>query len=163
MHADEFVLTHKTVFSVPYMQDFVSLSPSERRQRSPKAVCKVLSTKGDDRECFYCHESGHLIAKCPILERKNQARLVKNSKSPTGVGFNSAMSTAVLSSSSSQNECDKADSSFNPFISQGFVSVTGEEKDWVPITILRDTGHIVHLFCRPFYHLVRKLRAIRTI
>lgn len=34
----------------------------------------------------------------------------------------------------------EVESRFKTFLSQGFVSVTGEEKDRVPITILRDTG-----------------------
>lgn len=32
------------------------------------------------------------------------------------------------------------DLQFSPFVSRGFVSLTGEETDRVPVTILRDTG-----------------------
>ncbi len=140
VHADEFVVTHKSVFSVPCAREVFSSGSSERRQRSPKPVRKsVFSASGENRECFYCREPGHLIAKCPILERKGQARPTRHGKSPSGVGLISA-TPAVSSPSLSPCESEKADPSFNPFISQGFVSLTGEEKDRVPVTILRDTG-----------------------
>ena len=34
----------------------------------------------------------------------------------------------------------EVDPRFKPFVSHGFVSVTGEESDKVPVTILRDTA-----------------------
>jgi len=33
------------------------------------------------RECFYCHEKGHLIAVCPALQRKNQRKAQNTFKS----------------------------------------------------------------------------------
>lgn len=53
VHADEFVLTHKSVFSVPCVRDVFSSSPFERRQKSPKSVPRnVFSTSGGNRECL---------------------------------------------------------------------------------------------------------------
>lgn len=62
--ADEFVLTHKIVFS--------PLRPTRRvaeRNHSPKTVIGQNDEQGpDSHECFYCHEKGHLIALCPTLQ-----------------------------------------------------------------------------------------------
>ena len=67
--ADEFILTHKSVFSMPAPR--VSHAMPEHRNRSPKLMRKSTSpTAGDSRECFYCHEPGHLIAVCPALRKK---------------------------------------------------------------------------------------------
>ena len=98
--------------------------------QSPKSMRRNMSSNaGDSRQCFYCRAPGNLIALCPVLKRKE----AKNFK---GVGLIKSMS---ISETSSEVEA-KVDDRFLPFISKGFVSFTGEEKDKVPVTILRDTG-----------------------
>ena len=68
--ADEFILTHKSVFSMPAPR---GSDMPERRNRSPKLMRKSTSpAAGGSRECFYCHEPGHLIAVCPALRKKGQ-------------------------------------------------------------------------------------------
>ncbi|KAK0145445.1 Retrovirus-related Pol polyprotein from transposon 297 [Merluccius polli] len=132
--ADEFILTHKSVFSVP--------SPRvlpERKKRSPKLSRKsTLPAAGESRECFYCHEPGHLIALCPVLRRKGQQ---KNAKPPVGVGFiNTASPPEKRPEPLPSSEVhDDIDLRFKPFVSAGFVSVT-EKSDKVAVTILRDTA-----------------------
>ncbi|CAJ1076939.1 uncharacterized protein LOC118558122 [Xyrichtys novacula] len=136
--ADEFILTHKSVFSLPTPR--VLHPMSERRNRSPKLMRKSTSpAAGESRECFYCHEPGHLIAACPTLRKKGQH---KNGKPPAGVGFINTVSPPVtLPESLPEAEVNvEVDPRFKPFVSQGFVSVTGEEADKVPVTILRDTA-----------------------
>ena len=80
--ADEFILTHKSVFSMPAPR---GSDMPERRNRSPKLMRKSTSpAAGGSRECFYCHEPGHLIAVCPALRKRGQYR---HPKPPAGVGF----------------------------------------------------------------------------
>lgn len=80
--ADEFVLTHKSVFCA---QNSFQENFSERK-KSPRAVRKNVSAfiaRSNGRECFYCHDSGHLIAACPVLKRKE----ARGTKFPAGVGL----------------------------------------------------------------------------
>ena len=132
--ADEFILTHKSVFSVPTTR--ASNVMPERRNRSPKLMRKSTSrAAGDSRECFYCHEPGHLIAACPVLRKKGHYKTIKT---PAGVGFiNTASSPELLPTPEVKVEIDPP---FKPFVSHGFVSLTGRESDKVPVTILRDTA-----------------------
>ena len=129
--ADEFALTHKSVFSPSIRRDPV---PSGR-VRSPKSVRHCPVAAAENRECFYCHEIGHLIAACPTLKRKEQS--TKTTKSPSPVGLIHTKSTSIHPKPSVG--CDEIDEDFRPFVTQGSVSLVGEA-DGVPITILRDTG-----------------------
>lgn len=74
----------------------------------------------DKRECFYCHEKGHLIAVCLSFERKEY----KKSKSPLPVAL-------VQTKPSLTVDVDCA------FISKGSVSLADGAAP-VPVTILRD-------------------------
>lgn len=65
--ADEFVLTHKTVFSSHTDKSAVR-PPLPIPNQSSRA--KVFPSSKDFRECFYCHKQGHLIADCNALKRK---------------------------------------------------------------------------------------------
>lgn len=70
--ADEFYLTHKCL-SLPVWRDPVASG----RVRSPKNVCRNPTVAVENRECFYCHEPGHLIAVCPALKKKEQSKTTK--------------------------------------------------------------------------------------
>lgn len=74
--ADEYVLTHKIAFG-PVFSEESRHSPAFS-PRSPKA----RSTRKEDRECFYCHQTGHVIANCLVLKRKEQ---IPRSSKPKGV------------------------------------------------------------------------------
>ncbi|XP_039863188.1 uncharacterized protein LOC120718658 [Simochromis diagramma] len=133
--ADEFVLTHKSVFCA---QNSFQENLSERK-RSPRAVRKNVSqfsAKSNGRECFYCHDSGHLIAACPVLKRKE----ARGTKFPAGVGLIKTACSPKVHVEAEQNPKTDVDPQFLPFVACGFVSLTGEENDKVPVTILRDTG-----------------------
>lgn len=109
-----------------------------RKNRSPKLPRKTTTTTtGESRECFYCHEPGHLIAVCPVLKRKES----KTSKPPAGVGFiNTAPPPAKIVAPRPDSQASaEVDSRFKPFLSSGFVSVTADSEK-VPVTILRDTA-----------------------
>lgn len=64
--ADEFVLTHKNVFASvrPEKSQAVPLQSQVSRPKSSPPRNK------EDRECFYCHKKGHIIADCLALKRK---------------------------------------------------------------------------------------------
>ncbi len=48
-----------------------------------------LSGSSDVCECFYCHETGDLIAACPALKKKNKFRQAKS------VGFVQTIGTEL--------------------------------------------------------------------
>lgn len=56
--ADEFVLTHRGV---------------------PRTEARPIPAPhgSGGRECFYCHETGHMIAGCPTLQGKEQHQNLK--------------------------------------------------------------------------------------
>lgn len=64
--ADEFVLTHKTVFMSSSRPDRVSISHPMRPDSGhlPFEKAKGPQSPSDTRECFYCHRKGHVIADC---------------------------------------------------------------------------------------------------
>lgn len=135
--ADEFVLTHKAIF--PF-------TPRENKRESKQfAISNKLTSKTSDRSdlspserraCFYCHETGHLIAACPALQKKEKS---KNSKISKSVVF---VQTVPVSPVGGALESKKPapDESYRPFILRGSVSLTGRDEDQVPVSILRDTG-----------------------
>uniref|UniRef100_A0AAY4D6X3 CCHC-type domain-containing protein n=1 Tax=Denticeps clupeoides TaxID=299321 RepID=A0AAY4D6X3_9TELE len=121
--ADEFVLTHKVVFcSVSRKPD---RDVSFRRDRNVFRSSPVSFSDG--RACFYCHETGHLIAKCPKLLKKHGS---PPKSSPKGVGFvQSAVSVPTI-----------VDPVYEPFVLAGTVSAAAGNSSAVPVRILRDTG-----------------------
>ncbi|CAI5654769.1 unnamed protein product [Oreochromis niloticus] len=123
--ADEFTFTHKIIFPAGAAREV--RGGKEKKRKSPTQIRRARQEETERLECFYCRESGHLIASCP------------GSKGP--VGLIKVVSPPIRPDRI--QGCDpemEVESRFKPFLSQGFVSVTGEEKDRVPITILRDTG-----------------------
>ncbi|KAI2660033.1 Gag-Pol polyprotein [Labeo rohita] len=79
------------------------------------------------RECFYCHKTGHVIADCLTLKRKQQ---------PKPVGF---VKTVPMRSDSMQR-IDEFDERFKPFVMKGLLSINGRPEDQKEVQILRDTG-----------------------
>ncbi|KAI3357900.1 hypothetical protein L3Q82_016288, partial [Scortum barcoo] len=140
--ADEFVLTHKNVFvfaSSSY-PDRVSVSRPARPDpgRPPFEKAKgPPSPPREARECFYCHKRGHVIADCLSLKRKQSSSSLPHQK---GMGLIKKVSP--LDTEMTQSEGDEPDPCFKPFISGGFVSLTGDAKDQLPVKILRDTGRL---------------------
>lgn len=131
--ADEFALTHKSVFSPHVRCDPVL---ADRKARSPKSYRRnptATGTATEKRECFYCHEQGHLITVCPTLKRKEQTR---NVTKPSTVAFIETKPSPILSVNVTNREKKEVDEDFRPFISQ--VSVFDGAKS-VRVTILRDT------------------------
>ena len=135
--ADEFMLTHRNVFSHP-----VRRNPTGGRDgRNSKFVGKNPPQPGakndseESRACFYCHEKGHVISVCPALQRKNNPSPDK----PKPVGFIKSISPFSPATRETPVPGD-IDECFAPFLIKGSVSLSGQDTDQVPITILRDTG-----------------------
>ncbi|CAJ1087392.1 uncharacterized protein LOC118469438 [Xyrichtys novacula] len=122
--ADEFVLTHKPVFLSTY---------EKPRAPAPQSGQARVFHRRDEKSCNYCHKSGHLIANCPSLNRKKQNG---NGSPPKGVGL--IKSEKRVESNAVSSVCP--DPCFEPFIFDGYVSLTGETADQCPVRILRDTG-----------------------
>lgn len=114
--ADEFALTHKNVF-------LCSESPvpaKNKREWSPNVSRHNPAAVSVNRECFYCHEPGHLIAVCPVLRKKEQSK----NKSPVGLIRGELVSNQHEHLTEELLE-QEIDDDFQPFISQGFFS-----SDW---------------------------------
>ncbi len=150
--ADEFVLTHKTVFTSSVCREKSSSSveisgrsssgrsssrvfnKGKGKQENREAVSNVfrntnLSRDGERRVCFFCREPGHLIADC---KRWNQGKV---SEKPKGVALvHTAPTVSDLFNLHTNLYC--------PFIMNGSVSLLGEQENLKPITILRDTGSV---------------------
>ncbi|KAL0153990.1 hypothetical protein M9458_050705, partial [Cirrhinus mrigala] len=128
--ADEFVLTHKVAFTSPRS----SRRTVVERNYSSKATAAVPKDDQNSdssvmsRECFYCHEKGHLIAACPVLKRKSQRKAQSTYKSVSLVHTHSSDSLLSI------------DPSFEPFVCEGVVAFSELDPDPKPVRILRDTG-----------------------
>ncbi len=124
--SDEFVLTHRVVFSSPTKRN-----STVRTRNSKDGVTVVKDNSGSDsiesRECFYCHEAGHLIAACPLLKRKTNRRV------------NISKSVALVDSRVPELS-STVGSAFEPFTSDGMVSFDEAMSEAKPVCILRDTG-----------------------
>ncbi len=121
--ADEFALTHKNVFT-PVRSDKTAPVPLSNQSR-PKFVAPKSR---EDRECFYCHKFGHLIADCSVLKRKQQSSVTKS------VGFVKAVEV------DNTERGGRLDPSYEPFLMEGLISFTGKSTDQVKVKMLRDTG-----------------------
>ncbi|KAK0136879.1 hypothetical protein N1851_026962 [Merluccius polli] len=130
--ADEFALTHKAVFA---KRDSVPVDSGQRPVDSHVTPAHApMPRPKADRQCFFCHKPGHLMAECVKLKQKQQPVF---SRGPKGVGLIKTVNRAQVPQLLTATEPDEC---FKPFVSQGFVSLTGRVDDQVPVTILRDTG-----------------------
>lgn len=122
--ADEFALTHKNVFIPARPDKTASIPVTSSNQPRPKLNSHKVK---EGRECFYCHKSGQLIADCLVLKRKQQGSTTKS------VGFVNTVVAEKLESA-------KPDCSYEPFLMEGFISVSGKPTERVRVKMLRDTG-----------------------
>ncbi len=132
--ADEYVLTHRVAFPVS--------SPSDRPRPVPVTLNntdKASVACEEERECFYCHKTGHLISNCLALKRKEptQPAPTVSGGRPKGVCL---IKSGLSEELSTREEEERVDPCFKPFISEGWVSLTGSQDDQRSIQILRDTA-----------------------
>ncbi|KAI5613849.1 hypothetical protein C0J50_11266 [Silurus asotus] len=76
LFSDEFVLTHKVVFSPLSSRKDVSAPLAK-----PASKHRTVPNSSDgSRRCFYCHEAGHVISNCPVVKRKQLKQQTKIKK-----------------------------------------------------------------------------------
>lgn len=127
--AEEFTLTHKTLFMKHNL-----------RQNPPKSNYQVRNNNWSgpprqdkqDRPRFFCHKTGHLIAECEAWKQKQQRSVPQQ---PKGVGL-----IDVSPRASTEGLASEVPDSFKPFSFDGYVSITGKAEDQRPVKILRDTA-----------------------
>ena len=130
--ADEFALTHRAVFSKRDSSSRdVAEKPGDMHARTHPPSTSTFGAKSE-KQCFFCHRPGHLVADCITLKRKQQAAA---SRQPKGVGL-----IKTVSPSGQPTDQKVPDACFRPFIFSGVVSLTGKSEDQRPVTVLRDTG-----------------------
>lgn len=76
--ADEYMLTHETTFGPQ------SVSVSERKSFNP--VQSSNTSQKENRECYYCHKPGNVIANCRMLKNK-EAKVNQPPTPPKGIGL----------------------------------------------------------------------------
>ena len=150
--ADDYYLTHKVSFiakpkptsSHPqnkFMSGNSSGMPSQSNTPKPNSTSETKSQYPLSRPtCNYCKKPGHLVSECLKLKRKLESDEAK----PTGL----TTLRPKPQSSIKTNTVDivtkpKSDSTmkiFEPFMLNGFVSLSGDNCPPTPIKILRDTG-----------------------
>ena len=93
------------------------------------------------RICNYCKQSGHIVSDCPVLKRKREKQ---EGLKPTGL---TSLKLTPWSYFTDQNsvqakepETDSVMETYEPILSDGFVSVNSDFAHFTPITLLRDTG-----------------------
>lgn len=127
--ADEYVLTHRTVF--PSMRSFKTSSSEEKATKNwsganpVKPILQGSKKVEEKRVCFYCLDPGHLISNCKAWKQKNSAK-------SKGVAFVNAVPESAVN-------LQFGLSTFSPFVMRGSVALS-ENSDFRPLLMLRDTG-----------------------
>ena len=153
--ADDYTLTHKVSFvskanpRKPFYppsghKPSPSLQSGNSNQNAPK-----FKPPGENKGhnplsqpiCNYCKQSGHIVSDCPVLKRKREKQ---EGPKPTGLtSLKLTPQSCVKDQTPVQAKVPETDSVmeiYEPFLSDGFVSLNSDFAQSTPITILRDTG-----------------------
>ena len=167
--ADDYSLTHKASFlnkpfprkpfnpqskftpqSRPYSsQSGPKSNPSNPSDNSSHSFTPKPKFSGENKGqnplsqpfCNYCKRSGHIISECLSLKRKKE-----NQEGPKPTGLTSLRLKPQSSIqdenpiSAKTSETDSVMEIYEPFLSDGFVSLNSDSAKSTPIKILRDTG-----------------------
>ena len=153
--ADDYTLTHKVSFvskanpRKPFYpssshKPSPSLQSGNSNQNAPKSK-PPGENKGHNPLsqpiCNYCKQSGHIVSDCPVLKRKREKQ---EGLKPTGLtSLKLTPQSYFKDQTLVQAKVPKTDSVmeiYEPFLSDGFVSLNSDFAQSTPITILRDTG-----------------------
>ena len=150
--ADDYYLTHKVSFiakpkptsSHPqnkFMSGNSSGMPSQSNTPKPNSTSETKSQYPLSRPtCNYCKKPGHLVSECLKLKRKLESDEAK----PTGLTtLRPRPQSSIKTNTTDIVTKPKSDSTmeiFEPFMLNGFVSLSGDNCPPTPIKILRDTG-----------------------
>ena len=155
--ADDYALTHKVSFinkSNPSRRPFFPQSGSKHSPSNPSGNYSQTftpkpksSAENKDQNplsqpiCNYCKRTGHIISECLHLKRKKEKQ---EGLKPTGLtSLQSKPQSCVKEEDPIQTERPETDSVmeiYEPFLSDGFVSLNSDYAQSTPIKILRDTG-----------------------
>ena len=153
--ADDYTLTHKVSFvskanprKAFYPPSGHKPSPSLQSGNSNQNAPKLKppgEIKGHNPLsqpiCNYCKQSGHIVSDCPVLKRKREKQ---EGPKPTGLtSLKLTPQSCVKDQAPVQAKVPETDSVmeiYEPFLSDGFVSLNSDFAQSTPITILRDTG-----------------------
>ena len=97
--------------------------------------------------CNYCKKTGHIISECLALKRKKERENLDSAK-PTGLTSLMAKPQSCIQEENPilTRTCKESVSEdsimeiYEPFLSDGFVSLNSDSAQSTPIKILRDTG-----------------------
>ena len=150
--ADDYYLTHKVSFiakpkptsSHPqnkFMSGNSSGMPSQSNTPKPNSTSETKSQYPLSRPtCNCCKKHGHLVSECLKLKRK----LERDEAKPTGLTtLRPRPQSSIKTNTVDIVTKPKSDSTmeiFEPFMLNGFVSLSGDNCPPTPIKILRDTG-----------------------
>ena len=155
--ADDYALTHKVSFinkSNPSRRSFFPHSGSKHSPSNPpgshsQTITPKPKPSGENKDqnplsqpiCNYCKRTGHIISECLHLKRKKEKQ---EGLKPTGLtSLRSKPQSCVKEEDPIQTERPETDSVmeiYEPFLSDGFVSLNSDYAQSTPIKILRDTG-----------------------
>ena len=155
--ADDYALTHKVSFinkSNPSRRPFFPHSGSKHSPSNPpgshsQTITPKRKPSGENKDqnplsqpiCNYCKRTGHIISECLHLKRKKEKQ---EGLKPTGLtSLRSKPQSCVKEEDPIPTERPETDSVmeiYEPFLSDGFVSLNSDYAQSTPIKILRDTG-----------------------
>ena len=153
--ADDYALTHKVSFinkSNPSRRPFFPHSRSKHSPSNPsgshsQTITPKPKLSGENKDqnplsqpiCNYCKRTGHIISECLHLKRKKEKQ---EGLKPTGLtSLRSKPQSCVKEEDPIQTERpDSVMEIYEPFLSDGFVSLNSDYAQSTPIKILRDTG-----------------------
>ena len=115
--------------------------PSQSNTPKTNSTCETKSQYPLSRPtCNYCKKPGHLVSECLKLKRK----LERDEAKPTGLTtLRPRPQSSIKTNTIDIVTKPKSDSTmeiFEPFMLNGFVSLSGDNCPPTPIKILRDTG-----------------------
>ena len=166
--ADDYYLTHKVSFiakpkptsSHPQNKSMSGNSsgmPSQSNTPKPNSTSEAKSQYPLSRPtCNYCKKPGHLVSECLKLKRKLESDEAK----PTGLTtLRQRPQSSIKTNTIDIVTKPKSDSTmeiFEPFMLNGFVSLSGDNCPPTPIKILRDTGASQSLILADILHFSEK-------
>ena len=152
--ADEYALDHRSKHNfkghskMSNSQNRQFSNPSQQNSGAAKKQPDSNRNKSDGNTnvdskiptCAYCRKPGHLMSKCFKLAQKKKKEGETSSNALTVV--ERPPQDVVNNHMPDSDMSDKIKEEYLPFISEGFVSLSGDSSDQQPIKIkvLRDTG-----------------------
>ena len=150
--ADDYYLTHKVSFiakpkptsSHPQNKFMSGNSSGMSSQSNTPKTNSTSETKSQyplsRPTCNYCKKPGHLVSECLKLKRK----LERDEAKPTGLTTHRPRPQSSIKTNTfdivTKPKYDSTMEIFEPFMLNGFVSLSGDNCPPTPIKILRDTG-----------------------